>query len=83
MSHRDDCLVSTIEEAKRWLEMYRHTLTFDPQALRVIEMLEAEIDNTSELDAANDRIDQLDIEIEELEDLVKYLKEDIAKLSQA
>lgn len=73
--HRDECLISTVEEATEWLARYRHTVgTFDPQVLKVIELLEAGVRQ------ANDDVQgQLDEQKEEL-DLVS---EEHAKMKEA
>jgi len=73
MSHRDVCLVTTVEEATQWLEMYRHTLGFDAQALRVIEILESALDND---------VPKLEGQVEELNDQITELNEQITELNE-
>jgi len=92
--HRDDCLITTVEEATEWLDRYRHTVgTFDPQVLKVIEVLEqrqsdalhdAERDAESareELKDAESNLTDAEDRIEKLLQQIDDLQEDVDRLT--
>jgi chromosome segregation ATPase len=94
MSHREDCLINTVEEAKNWLDRYRHTLGFfDPKVVEVIEALEsgqseavqeAERDAESardELKDAEDNLTEAEERIEKLLQQVDELTEEVERLT--
>ena len=72
MSHRDDCLITTVEDVTDWLAQYRHTIgTFDPQVLRVIEVLEQvafdnDCDRQTELDRVTEDRNQINDSLEQV-----------------
>lgn len=79
MSHRDDCLISTVEEAKDWLDQYRHTVA-DQQVLRVIEILEsgqseALREAESELARVTDQLNAAESDMTEYEEKIGKLEE--------
>lgn len=79
MSHRDDCLISTVEEAKDWLDQYRHTVA-DQQVLRVIEILEsgqseALQDAERDADSARDELKDAEATLKEFSEKIEKLEE--------
>jgi len=72
--HRDDCLITTVEEATEWLDRYRHTVgMFDPQVLRVIECLEA--GQSEALQEAESNLTDAESKVDRLEALQEVLLE--------
>lgn len=81
MSRRDDCLITTVEEATNWLAQYRHTIgTFDPQVLKVIECLESGVAEVA--DETQCQIDSNAAELKDAEEKITGLEERVEKLLQ-
>ena len=93
--HRDDCLITTVEEATEWLDRYRHTVgTFDPQVLKVIEVLEQALHDedcsrqieinqiNDQLKDAEDRLSIMDDRIEKLLQQIDDLQEEVDRLTK-
>jgi len=89
MSHRDECLITTVEEATDWLDRYHHTVgTFDPQVLRVIEVLErrqseALLDAEREWVHINDQLTNANSNLTEAEEKIEKLEAVQEKLLEA
>ena len=82
MSRREDLLITNRNEACLWLEEFQHTIT-DRQAVSVIEALEQEDPEATtiireleiELECAEDRIDELNKDYQQLKQELEILKE--------
>lgn len=78
MSHREDCLVSTVEEAREWLSRYRHTLGFDPKAAHVIEILES--GQSEALQEAESELARVQDDLEHNEKVVEERRESLERV---
>lgn len=82
---RDEGLLATTDEARQWLEMYRHTIA-DPTVLKVVELLETEQseewdDLQNQLAHVEDRVRSLEQEIEDKEETISELNKSVYKYS--
>jgi len=84
MSRRDEALIETYEDAKDWLEAYKHTIT-DDAVLRVIDLLEGNCseewdDLQFEISCKEDQIRELEFINKELKEKVKELEAEILEI---